>query len=72
MNNKELLSPKLDVVFKMLFGDRKNKGILSNFLASILEIPFDEFEEITIVNPELEKQLVSERNPTKRSFAFTK
>ncbi len=45
----------------MLFGDRKNKDILSDFLASILEIPFDEFEEITIINPELEKQYKNDK-----------
>lgn len=55
MEGKKFLSPKLDVVFKMLFCDVRNRDILADFLGSILEIQAEEFEDITILNPDLEK-----------------
>jgi predicted transposase/invertase (TIGR01784 family) len=49
--NKELLSVKLDLVFKLIFGDQRNTDILSSFLKSVLDIPEEEYERITIVDP---------------------
>ena len=37
--HKELLSVKLDLVFKLIFGDQRNTDILSSFLKSVLDIP---------------------------------
>jgi len=47
----ELLSVKSDLVFKLIFGDRRNTDILASFLKSVLDIPEEEYEHITIVDP---------------------
>ena len=49
--NKELLSVKLDLVFKLIFGDQRNTDILTSFLKSVLDIPEEEYERITVVDP---------------------
>jgi len=48
-----LLSPKIDFVFKMLFGDPKNVGILTGLLKPVLRLPAKEYAEVTIVDPHL-------------------
>ncbi|MDR1747659.1 MAG: Rpn family recombination-promoting nuclease/putative transposase [Spirochaetaceae bacterium] len=55
MSNKRL-SPKSDVVFKLLFGDRKNTDILAGFLQSVLDLPPEEYETITVIDPHLNPQ----------------
>ena len=49
--SKELISAKIDVVFKKFFIE--NKDLLREFLADILEIPVNDIEEIVITNPEM-------------------
>ena len=49
--NKGLLSVKLDLVFKLIFGDQRNTDILTSFLKSVLDIPEEEYERITVVDP---------------------
>ncbi len=51
-----ILSPKLDFLFKLLFGDERNVDILRNFLTAVLELPKDELEQITLLNTELKKE----------------
>ena len=48
---KKTYKAKIDVVFKMLFGDPKNKVILSDFLQAILGLSNDDVSEIDILNP---------------------
>lgn len=48
---REVLSAKLDIIFKKLFTE--NQDLLQCFLCSILDIPFDDVEELTIINPEI-------------------
>jgi len=45
------LSPKLDIVFKMIFGNEHNMDVLGDFLLTILDIPEKDVEEITVLNP---------------------
>ncbi|HIT90206.1 MAG TPA: Rpn family recombination-promoting nuclease/putative transposase [Candidatus Merdenecus merdavium] len=52
-NKKPLLSPKSDLIFKLIFGDRKNIDILSDLLQAVLDLPKEELLEITIVDPHL-------------------
>ncbi|MDR1953997.1 MAG: Rpn family recombination-promoting nuclease/putative transposase [Clostridiales Family XIII bacterium] len=47
----KLLSPKLDIVFRCIFGDPKNIELLTALLKSILDLPESEYERIEIVNP---------------------
>ena len=49
----KLLSPKVDIIFKLLFGDERSLEILIDFLKAVLNLPDDEFEEVTIVDPHL-------------------
>jgi len=55
MGNK-LLPVKSDFMFKLLFGDIRNVDILENFLKSILDIPEEEYESLSIVDPYLKKE----------------
>ena len=49
----KLLSPKVDIIFKLLFGDERSIEILIDFLKAVLNLPDDEFEDVTIVDPHL-------------------
>ena len=48
---ESILSPKSNTVFQLLFGDPRNIELLADFLKSVLDIPEDEYRDITIVNP---------------------
>ena len=50
-DNPKLLSVRLDLVFKLIFGDQRNTDILASFLKSVLDIPEEEYEQITVVDP---------------------
>jgi predicted transposase/invertase (TIGR01784 family) len=50
---KDILPPKNDVVFKLLFGDKRNEDLLADFLKSVIRLPEDDYDEITIVDPHL-------------------
>ncbi len=50
------LSAKYDVIFKIIFGDEKNKPLLIELLKSVLDLPFDEYEEIEIIDPHVKRE----------------
>ena len=43
-----LLSPKSDLIFKLVFGDQHNADILAAFLRAVLDMPEDEFERLPL------------------------
>ena len=47
------LSPRSDIIFKLLFGDERNIELITNFLKSVLRLPADDYDEVTIVDPHL-------------------
>jgi predicted transposase/invertase (TIGR01784 family) len=51
----EILLPKMDFIFKIIFGDEHNKPLLKSFLQAVLFLAEDEFE-IALVNPYLQPQ----------------
>jgi predicted transposase/invertase (TIGR01784 family) len=51
--SKDILPPKSDIVFKLLFGDQHNADLLIDFLKSVLKLQDDEYTEITIVDHHL-------------------
>jgi len=53
---KDFLSPKSDIIFKLLFGDDKSIEILTDFLKAVLDIPESDYEDVTIVDPHLLRQ----------------
>jgi predicted transposase/invertase (TIGR01784 family) len=49
----KLLSPKYDNIFKKIFGSPENTDILRSFLSALLDLPADEMEEISLLDPNL-------------------
>jgi len=47
----KILSPKSDIIFKLLFGTENSLDILTDFLLAVLKLSPDEYDEITISNP---------------------
>ncbi len=58
---RELMSPKVDYVFKRIFGDERNIDILIDFLAAVLIVPKEKLATIELVNTELSKEHADER-----------
>ena len=52
-NSKPLMSPKIDFVFKLIFGDSKHKEITIAFLTAVLNLPPGVLADIEIINSEL-------------------
>jgi predicted transposase/invertase (TIGR01784 family) len=57
----KILLPKIDVIFKLLFGDVRNSDILIAFLKSVLTLPEDEYESIVIVDPQLKRETIDDK-----------
>ena len=49
----EIVKPKLDIIFKRIFGDVKNKEIVMRFLSDLLEIPRESMKDIHFENVDL-------------------
>jgi len=58
---ESILPPKSNTVFQLLFGDPRNIELLADFLQSVLDIPKDEYKDITIVNPYLPREYHDEK-----------
>ena len=56
-----IMSPKIDFVFKLIFGDEKNKEILIAFLSDVLRLPKEEFKNIELLNTELLKEFKEDK-----------
>jgi len=50
-NNDDFISPLTDFVFKRVFGDQKNIDTTAAFLKTLLDIPHDEYDKLTVSNP---------------------
>lgn len=50
---QEILKPKTDILFKLIFADEKNGDMLKRFLSDTLDIPYDEISDIQIENSEI-------------------
>lgn len=61
LNDGFIMSPKNDFVFKLLFGDEKNKDLLIELLNAILKMPHDELEDVELINTELLREFVEDR-----------
>jgi predicted transposase/invertase (TIGR01784 family) len=53
MGETSILLPKSDLIFKLFFSDERNIELLKDFLKSILDLPDDDYNEITIIDPHL-------------------
>ena len=59
-NGKEILPPKSDIVFKSIFGIEPNDRLV-DFLNNILDLNISNKDEISICNPEIDKQKESDK-----------
>jgi len=55
MKNDTFVSPLEDFAFKQIFGEQQNIDITRAFLKTLLDVPADEYDKLTIVNPNLGK-----------------
>lgn len=58
----ELLLPKVDFVFKRIFGTEENKDVLITFLNAVFKpAPGKELTDIEILNPYIDKEALSDK-----------
>jgi predicted transposase/invertase (TIGR01784 family) len=57
----KLLPLKSDVVFKMVFGDRRHGKVLRAFLMSALDIPEGEYSAISLIDTHLERDFPGDK-----------
>ena len=55
-----LLSPKIDFVFKKIFGNEKHPEILISFLNAVME-PTDPIKSVQIKNSDIEKEHIEDK-----------
>jgi len=55
-NLPELLSPKVDVIFKLLFGDERYKDLTINFISAVLGYKGGELEDISFYDTHLKRE----------------
>jgi predicted transposase/invertase (TIGR01784 family) len=60
-NKKPLLPVKSDFIFKLIFGDQRNVDILAAFLKSVLDIPDEEYDRLTIIDPHIKKEAIDDK-----------
>ena len=56
----KLLDPTIDVVFKIIFADEKNKPLLISLLTSVMK-PSIPIREVEILNPEIPKEFSDDK-----------
>ncbi len=56
MENVELLSPLVDIIFKAIFANPKNTDILSAFIKSVLNIDDSDFDSLEITDTNLKAE----------------
>ena len=59
-NGKEILPPKSDIVFKSIFG-KESSEFLVDFLNNTLGLSIESKDDITICNPEIDKDKESDK-----------
>jgi predicted transposase/invertase (TIGR01784 family) len=52
---QKAVSPLTDYAFSLLFGDQRNIEVLEGFLKTILDIPPEEYDSLTIMSPFLKR-----------------
>ena len=56
-----MLPLKNDFVFKLVFGDKRRIELLTAFLQAVLELPVEEYETVTIVDPNVKKEFSKDK-----------
>ena len=60
MTKLEILSPKIDFVFKRIFGNENNPRILISFLNAVIK-PKDLIETVQIMNNDIDKESIEDK-----------
>ena len=60
MTKLEILSPKIDFVFKRIFGNENNPRILISFLNAVIK-PKDLIEAVQIMNNDIDKESIEDK-----------
>ena len=60
MTRLEILSPKVDFVFKRIFGNERNPKILISFLNAVIK-PNDLIKSVQIMNTDIEKESIEDK-----------
>ena len=57
----KLLSPRIDLVFKMLFAKSGNEDILSDFIASVLDVDPQDVANIKVIDGEIKPEDITKK-----------
>ena len=60
-NLPEFLPPKVDVVFKMLFGDERNKDLTIKFISSVLDYKDGEIADLIFTDTHLKRETLNDK-----------
>ena len=58
----EFVSPLYDYVFSEIFGNQRNIDNTKAFLETLLDIPKDDYDQLTVVNPVLKKMFWNKKS----------
>jgi len=59
---EKMISPLYDYAFSEIFGNQKNIDITRNFLKTLLDIPENEYDRLTVVSPILRRLFKTEKS----------
>ncbi|MDR2596993.1 MAG: Rpn family recombination-promoting nuclease/putative transposase [Treponema sp.] len=59
---EKMISPLYDYAFSEIFGNQKNIDITRNFLKTLIDIPEDEYDKLTVVSPKLRRVFKTEKS----------
>ncbi len=57
---RRTLDPKLDIVFKLLFGSPESKDFLISLLTAVIR-PRDTIVDVEVLNPEIPKEAFKDK-----------
>jgi predicted transposase/invertase (TIGR01784 family) len=58
---KDIAKPKLDLVFKKIFGDVKNTDLLIDLISSVLDVPTDSITSVEIIDNEVVPESIEKK-----------
>lgn len=56
-----IMKPKIDVAFKMLFGEESHRSLLSSLLSAIMDMPRSTFAHLEYLNLELSRFHINDK-----------
>jgi predicted transposase/invertase (TIGR01784 family) len=56
-----IAKPKLDLVFKKIFGDANNRDLLVDFIASVLDVPVESITSVEAIDNEVVPESIDKK-----------